>query len=74
MILPWMDGPPLLLACWVEPWRPDAVPLLLACPALDAGAGGLGRWRLAGGRGGLAEVEERSGWGLGGARRRDREW
>ena len=42
-------------------------------PALDAGAGGLGRWRLAGGRGGLAEVEERSGWGLGGARRRDRE-
>ena len=41
--------------------------------AWSPGSGGLGRWRLAGGRGGLAEVEERSGWGFGSARRRDRE-
>ena len=40
---------------------------------LELGAWGAGGWPEAGGRGGLAEVEERSGWGLGGARRRDRE-
>ena len=40
---------------------------------LELGAWGAGGWPEAGGRGRLAEVEERSGWGLGGARRRDRE-
>ena len=55
--------------------------MLCACAAaaclpwmLELGAWGAGGWPEAGGRGGLAEVEERSGWGLGGARRRDREW